>query len=149
MKRTILFRKAPLKPQKKPLQRPPMPRSLTGKLSHSPTSCASSAPKAGNREEKNQPIAETAHFGRVAVLPCAYCGNTGYVQAAHSNRYQDRKGAGAKAHYLATFPLCCSRPGVPGCHVEHDQRIGMTREDADVGTKRSIADSWKKLGVWQ
>ena len=72
-----------------------------------------------------------------------------YSQAAHSNRYQDGKGAGFKAHYLATFPLCCSRPGILGCHVEHDQCIGMTRAEADVRTKLYIADTRQKLGVRQ
>ena len=83
------------------------------------------------------------------MLPCACCGITGYSQAAHSDRYKDGKRAGIKAHYFATFPLCCSCPGIPGCHVEHDQCIGITREEADVRTKLYIADTQQKLGARQ
>lgn len=35
---------------------------------------------------------------------------------------------GTKASDLETFPLCCVRPSVLGCHFKHDQCIGMTRE---------------------
>lgn len=68
---------------------------------------------------------------------------------AHSNRHQDGKGFGLKAHYMATFPLCCTRPGVLGCHYEHDQCIGMTRAEADRRTVLYIASTQKKLGVGQ
>lgn len=94
---------------------------------------------------KSIPAAELAHYKRVAALPCAECGIWGYSQAAHSNRHQDGKGLGVKANYLATFPLCCTRPGEVGCHVRHDQLIGITREEADARTERYIADTINKL----
>lgn len=147
MKRTLLARKAPLKPQKKPLRRSPMSQGLTGKLSRQSHLLLKQRPQSRKPNQKKPPAVETAHFRRVVTLPCACCGITGYSQAAHSNRYQDGKGAGIKAHYLATFPLCCSRPGIVGCHIEHDQCIGMTREEADVRTKLYIADTQQKLGV--
>jgi hypothetical protein len=96
---------------------------------------------------KAVPAVELTHFKRVAALPCACCGIDGYSQAAHSNRHQDGKGLGLKADYRATFPLCCTRPGVVGCHVEHDQLIGMTRAEADGRTAGYIADTKKKLGL--
>jgi hypothetical protein len=149
MKRTLLVRKAPMKSQKKPLRRSPISPSLTGKLFRHARQLLKNLARSGKRTRKKQPAAETAHFRRVAALPCAHCGIVGHSQAAHSNRHQDGKGAGIKAHYLATFPLCCSRPGIVGCHVEHDQCIGMTREEADARTKRYIADTRQRLGVPQ
>jgi len=96
---------------------------------------------------KSVPARETAHYKRVAALPCAECGIHGYSQAAHSNRHQDGKGLGMKADYLATFPLCCTRPGEVGCHVRHDQLIGMSRDEADERTVRYIAETKQALGV--
>lgn len=71
------------------------------------------------------------HRRNVASLPCANCGIEGYSQCAHSNSYRFGKGRGKKASDLATFPLCCARPGIVGCHIEHDQCIGMTKEEAE------------------
>lgn len=93
--------------------------------------------------------AELAHLKAVAALPCACCGVWGYSQAAHSNRYEDGKGRGIKAHFTKTFPLCCTRPDEIGCHVRHDQCIGITREEADARTSLYIADTLQKLGVEQ
>ena len=149
MKRTILVRKTPLKPQTKPLLRSSMARGLTGKLSRQSHQLLKARAKSRQFRRKKPPAAETMHFRRVAMLPCACCGVIGHSQAAHSNRYQDGKGAGIKAHYLSTFPLCCTRPGIPGCHVEHDQCVGMTREEADARTEIYIADTQQKLGVRQ
>lgn len=70
------------------------------------------------------------HRRNVASLPCAKCGIEGYSQCAHSNNPLFGKGRGKKSSDLATFPLCCARPGVLGCHAEHDQYIGMTRDEA-------------------
>lgn len=89
---------------------------------------------------------ELAYLKRVAALPCAECGILGYSQAAHSNRHSDGKGLGKKANYKATFPLCCTRPGEIGCHVRHDQCIGMTREEADERTTAYIEYTKNKLG---
>lgn len=54
----------------------------------------------------------------VAALPCAHCGIHGYSQAAHPN---SGKAKGMKADDRLCFPLCCTRPGVPGCHFQFDQ----------------------------
>lgn len=98
------------------------------------------------RQRKSIPAAELAHYKAVVSLPCAECGIQGYSQAAHSNRQEDGKGLGLKSHYRATFPLCCTRPGEIGCHVRHDQLIGMTREEADERTTGYIENTLSKLG---
>jgi hypothetical protein len=93
------------------------------------------------------PAHELAHYRAVAALPCACCGIVGYSQAAHSNKYEDGKGVRLKANYRATFPLCCTRPGIVGCHYEHDNGIGMTREQADLRTIDYIANTLFQLGL--
>jgi hypothetical protein len=60
----------------------------------------------------------------VASLPCFSCGVEGYSQCAHANY---GKGMATKASDLDTFPLCCARPGIHGCHYLHDNCVGMTR----------------------
>ena len=98
-------------------------------------------------KRKAIPAAESAHYRAVAALPCACCGIVGYSQAAHSNRAEDGKGLGLKAFYRATFPLCCARPGEVGCHIRHDQLIGITREQADLRTIDYIANTLFQLGL--
>lgn len=90
---------------------------------------------------------ELAYLKRVAALPCSNCGIHGYSQAAHSNRYSDGKARGLKADYKATFPLCCTRPGEIGCHVRHDQLIGMTKFEADLRTIAYIELTVEALNV--
>ncbi len=70
------------------------------------------------------------HRRNVAALPCAECGLEGFSQAAHANNSEFGKGRGMKSNDFATFPLCCTRPGIVGCLVAHDQYIGVTREQA-------------------
>lgn len=124
-----------------------MSRGLTGKLAWQSHQRVKQRTQSKKPRRKKPLSVETTHFKRVAMLPCACCGIVGFSQAAHSNRYQDGKGARIKAHYLATFPLCCSRLGIRGCHVEHDQCIGMTREEADARTAVYIADTHRRLGI--
>lgn len=103
--------------------------------------------KAMKSRRKYVPAQEQQHFRKVAALPCAWCGIEGYSQCAHSNRSQDGKGMGLKANYLATFPLCCTRPGVIGCHVRYDQCIGITRDEADEMAASWIVETQKELQV--
>lgn len=70
------------------------------------------------------------HRRNVASLPCACCGIEGYSQAAHPNNAEFGKGYSIKSDDLLTFPLCCQRVGIPGCHYEHDNYVGMTNEEA-------------------
>ena len=92
-------------------------------------------------KQKKVSAEELAYLKRVAALPCASCGIVGYSQAAHSNLYAHGKGLGLKADYMATFPLCCTRPGEVGCHFRFDQRMGMTREESDLRTEAYIANT--------
>jgi hypothetical protein len=64
----------------------------------------------------------------VASQPCFGCGIEGYSQCAHENA---GKGRGLKSGDDRTFPLCATRPGKIGCHVEHDQCIDQSREMRD------------------
>lgn len=70
------------------------------------------------------------HRRNVASLPCAECFIEGYSQAAHPNNSEFGKGYSIKSDDLMTFPLCTTRIGEVGCHVRHDQYIGMTNEEA-------------------
>jgi hypothetical protein len=124
-----------------------MTRGMTGLLAKHSFQLTNKNSKRTKARPKSVPAVERAYYKRVAALPCARCGVEGFSQAAHSNRYQDGKGAGLKAHYLATFPLCCTRPGIPGCHFEHDQCIGGDREEMDRRTVDYIADTHRKLGI--
>lgn len=54
----------------------------------------------------------------VASLPCIFCGIVGYSQHAHEN---EGKGARLKVDDRRAMPLCCTRPGIEGCHVAFDQ----------------------------
>lgn len=77
----------------------------------------------------------------VASHPCFGCGIEGYSQCCHRNG----AGMGTKASDLETFPLCATRPGHMGCHMQHDLLIDMTRaqrrelEDRYVARMQAIA----------
>lgn len=137
--------RTPLKPSTKPMKRSSMSRGLTGLLSIASRQLSKRKPMKARR--KSIPAHELAYFKRVAALPCAECGIWFYSQVAHSNRAEDGKGLGLKAHYKATFPLCCTRPGELGCHYRHDNCIGMTREEADERTTGYIVKTKLMLGV--
>lgn len=90
----------------------------------------------------------------VAKLPCRGCGIEGYSQAAHV----PPDGKGLKQDDRETFALCCTRPLIPGCHVEFDQyRMFPRIEAVRIGkgwaamTRRQIEDAgqWpKNLPKW-
>lgn len=85
------------------------------------------------------------HRRNVAELDCVECGISGYSQCAHSNSHVFGKSMGKKSSDLASFPLCCTRIGEVGCHVKHDQCIGMTREEAAAKETIYIMDTLAKL----
>lgn len=74
---------------------------------------------------KVETVRSDAYKRLVAALPCIQCGVWGLSQCAHANY---GRGLGQKASDLETFALCCTRPGETGCHVRHDQLIGITLE---------------------
>ena len=69
----------------------------------------------------------------VAGHDCFGCGISGYSQAAHRNG----GGMGTKHSDLELFPLCATRPGHMGCHMQHDLCIDMTR-----ATRRELEDKY-------
>lgn len=66
---------------------------------------------------KTERLRDEGYRRKVAALPCIACGIQGYSQAAHV----PPDARGVKQGDDLTFPLCCTRPGVNGCHVEYDQ----------------------------
>ena len=68
--------------------------------------------------EKDNPLSSEPYRRLVAALPCAHCGIEGYSQHAHENQ---GKGKGIKLDDRRAMPLCCTRPGIEGCHVAFDQ----------------------------
>jgi hypothetical protein len=70
----------------------------------------------------------------VASLPCVSCGIEGSSQAAHANT---GKGMGMKADDFDTFPLCCDRPGVRGCHSRFDQGAMFSKVE-----RREVEQRW-------
>ena len=68
--------------------------------------------------EKESPLRSEAYRRAVASLPCIHCGIEGYSQCAHANT---GKGKSMKADDRCAMPLCCTRPGIEGCHAAFDQ----------------------------
>ncbi len=99
---------------------------------------------------KDGALRSEAYRRAVSLLPCIYCGIVGYSQHAHAN---EGKGMGLKVDDRRGFPLCCSRPGVEGCHAAFDQYhlLAGGRE-----AHREAADRWaartraviRKVGRW-
>jgi len=98
-------------------------------------------------QPKTEPVRSEPYRRLVAAMPCKACGIQGYSQAAHL----PPEGKGTKQDDRLIFPLCCTRPGVPGCHADYDQYRMFTRAVAmDVGqawaadTRRAIvaAGQW-------
>ena len=67
---------------------------------------------------KAAPVRSEAYRRAVASLPCINCGIEGYSQHAHENA---GKGKSMKADDRCAMPLCCTRPGIEGCHAAFDQ----------------------------
>lgn len=96
---------------------------------------------------KDAPVRSEAYRRAVAGLPCIACGIQGYSQAAHL----PPEAKGMKQSDLLTFPLCCTRVGIPGCHQDYDQYRLFPRDAAmtvgrawAVDTQRRI----KAMGMW-
>ena len=77
-----------------------------------------SAPTA--QVEKENPLRSEAYRRAVASLPCIHCGIDGYSQHAHENA---GKGKSMKADDRCAMPLCCTRPGIEGCHAAFDRNL--------------------------
>lgn len=86
--------------------------------------------------EKFEYVRSEPYRRLVAALPCIHCGIEGYSQHAHAN---EGKGARMKTDDRTGFPLCCTRPGIEGCHADFDQyRLVTGGRDAH----RALAREW-------
>ena len=104
-----------------------------------------SAPAA--RVEKSAPVRSEALRRAVAALPCIACGIQGYSQAAHL----PPEAKGMKQSDLLTFPLCCTRVGIAGCHQDYDQNRLFPRAAAMAVGRAWAADTQRcilAMGLW-
>ena len=104
-----------------------------------------SAPAA--RVEKSAPVRSEALRRAVASLPCIACGIQGYSQAAHL----PPEAKGMKQSDLLTFPLCCTRVGIAGCHQDYDQYRLFPRAAAMAVGRAWAADTQRRIlamGLW-
>ncbi len=96
---------------------------------------------------KESPVRSEPYRRLVATLPCMSCGVHGYSQAAHP----PPTGKGIKEDDRKCFPLCCTRYGNRGCHVEYDQYRLIPQE-----RMRDVAEAWGQrtreyiigIGAW-
>lgn len=96
---------------------------------------------------KSQPVRSEAYRRAVASLACFACGIQGRSQAAHL----PPEGKGLKQCDLLTFPLCCVRVGIPGCHQDYDQYRMFNKRDAVIVGRAWAADTQRKIhamGKW-
>ena len=97
--------------------------------------------------QKAAPVRSEAYRRVVASLPCIACGIQGYSQAAHL----PPEAKGMKQSDLLTFPLCCTRVGIPGCHQDYDQYRLFPREAAMTVGRAWAADTQRRIhvmGLW-
>ena len=100
---------------------------------------------------KEKPIESEPYRRLVAQLPCMWCGIEGYSQHAHLNL---GKGLGMKTDDRTGFPLCCSRPGIEGCHVAYDNyrllESGGREAHREYGLEagRFTREQVLKAGLW-
>lgn len=84
---------------------------------------------------KSNPVRSEAYRRLVAQLPCIMCGIEGFSQCAHGPTL----GRGIKCSDLNTFPLCCDRPRVPGCHGQYDWQ---NTHSFSKGLRLAWAEKW-------
>ena len=96
---------------------------------------------------KAAPVRSEAYRRAVASLPCINCGIQGYSQAAHL----PPEAKGMKQSDLLTFPLCCTRVGIAGCHQDYDQYRLFPRAAAMAVGRAWAADTQRRIlamGLW-
>ena len=96
---------------------------------------------------KAAPVRSEALRRAVASLPCIACGIQGYSQAAHL----PPEAKGMKQSDLLTFPLCCTRVGIAGCHQDYDQYRLFPRAAAMAVGRAWAADTQRRIlamGLW-
>lgn len=90
---------------------------------------------------KSHPVRSNVYLHAVASLPCIACGIQGYSQAAHL----PPEAKGMKQSDVLSFPLCCVRVGIPGCHQDYDQYRLFPREAAMTVGRAWAADTQRRL----
>ena len=113
----------------------------------STVSAPAAAPAFRGSFPKSQPVRSEAYRRAVASLPCFGCGIQGHSQAAHL----PPDGKGLKQCDLLTFPLCCARVGVPGCHQDFDQYRLFCKPTAVIVGRAWAVDTQRKIramGKW-
>ena len=96
---------------------------------------------------KTKPHRDGKYLRLIATMPCFSCGIDGYSQAAHL----PPEAKGMKQSDLLTFPLCCTRVGIPGCHQDYDQYRLFPREAAMTVGRAWAADTQRRIhtmGLW-
>lgn len=96
---------------------------------------------------KDNPVRSQQYLRVVASLPCIACGIQGHSQAAHL----PPEAKGMKQSDLLTFPLCCTRVGIPGCHQDYDQYRLFPRDAAMTVGQAWAADTQRRIhamGLW-
>ena len=143
MKRTGFKPRAPQREARDPDRLRTMPTVTPGAF-RAPEPVAS-APAA--QVAKAAPVRSEAYRRLVASLPCIACGIQGYSQAAHL----PPEAKAMKQSDLLTFPLCCTRVGIPGCHQDYDQYRLFPREAAMTVGRAWAADTQRRIqtmGMW-
>lgn len=100
-----------------------------------------------SRIQKTALVRSEALRRAVASLPCIVCGIQGYSQAAHL----PPEAKGMKQSDVLTFPLCCVRVGITGCHQDYDQYRLFPREAAMTVGRAWAADTQRRIkamGLW-
>ena len=96
---------------------------------------------------KDDPVRSQAYLRAVASLPCIACGIQGHSQAAHL----PPEAKGMKQSDLLTFPLCCVRVGVPGCHQDYDNYRLFPKHAAMTVGRAWAKDTQRRIqamGLW-
>lgn len=121
--------------------------ALLQPLAKPPNYAAISANNPAPAIEKANPLRSEEYRRLVVQGACSNCHIVGYSQAAHP----PPTGKGIKEDDRECFPLCCTRPGVPGCHWLFDNykliQAGLMREQA----ARWAADTRERIlaeGLW-
>ncbi len=143
IKRTGFRPRAPRSEQRDPDRVRAMPTVTPGAF-RAPLAVAT-APAAPITKEN--PVRSQKYRRAVAGLRCIHCGVLGYSQAAHL----PPEAKGMKQSDLLTFPLCCTRVGIPGCHQDYDQYRLFPREAAMTVGRAWAADTQRRIhamGIW-
>lgn len=143
MKRTGFKSRAPRREARDPDRVRSMPTVTPGAFrAPQPVATTPAAPIT-----KDNPVRSPQYLRTVASLPCIACGIQGHSQAAHL----PPEAKGMKQSDLLTFPLCCTRVGIAGCHQDYDQYRLFPRDAAMTVGRAWAADTQRRIhamGLW-